>query len=190
MKSSSKRVLNLLISLGIFVAAIFVYSSFVVPEYQRVNSLRGEAQAKQQTLDEQRAVVDKAKNLLTRYISIPKVGEVVSASLPPSEDVAGAFQQIYTIASASGITIQQFSVNTGIGLTSTKGQTAQVVRSIGTAQINLYLMGTYESFKQFVEIVERNMRIMDVTDIKIQPASRASGDVFLFNLTINTYYQS
>ncbi len=181
--------MSLLLSIAVFVAAVFVYSTFVVPEYEHVNSLRGEAQAKQQTLDEQRTILDKVSSLLSRYQSIPKLGEVVSVSLPSDEDVAGAFQQIYTIASASGITIQQFSVNTGIGLTSTRALSAQVVRPVGTAQVNLYLVGSYESFKTFIEALERNMRIMDVKDIKIQSANRTSGSAFLFSLTINTYYQ-
>lgn len=192
MKGSSKRIFSLLISVALFVAALFVYSTFVVPEYEQVNSLRGEAQVKQQTLDDQRAILDKVSSLLTRYQSIPKLGEVVSIALPSEEDVAGAFQQLYTIAAASGISVQQFSVNTSIGLTSAddKKKDAQAVRSIGTAQINLYLSGTYESFKSFVEAAERNMRIMDITNVKIQPAGRTSGNVFLFNLTINTYFQS
>ncbi len=195
MKGSSKRVLSLLISVALFVAALFVYSTFVVPEYEQVNSLRGEAQVKQQTLDDQRSILDKVSSLLTRYQSIPKLGEVVSIALPADEDVAGAFQQIYTIAAASGISIQQFSVNTSVGLSSAdegnnKKKDAQAVRSVGTAQINLYLSGTYESFKAFVEAAERNMRIMDITNLKIQPAGRTSGNIFLFNLTINTYFQS
>jgi Tfp pilus assembly protein PilO len=179
----------MLLSVVIFVVAIFVYSTFVVPEYSNVNSLRGEEQAKQQTLDEQRVILDKVSSLLTRYQSIPKLGEVVSIALPADEDVAGAFQQLYTIASASGITIQQFSVNASTNLKPTE-EGAAAVRSIGTAQVNLYLTGTYESFKTFIEAAERNMRIMDVTNIKIQPASRTSGNIFLFNLTINAYYQS
>jgi Tfp pilus assembly protein PilO len=190
MKSSGKRMLHLLISIIIFVVAIFVYSKFVAPEYQRVNALRGEAQAKQQTLDEQRQIQEQVSSLLTKYQGIPQVGQVVSMALPNNEDVATAFQQVYTIASASNIVISQFSVNTGLSLASTKGQSVRSVRSIGTAQINLYLIGSYESFKSFVQVAERNMRIMDITNIKIQPVSRTSDATYLFNLTINAYYQS
>lgn len=180
----------MLISLMIFVLAIFVYSTFVIPEYARVNLLRGEAQAKQQTLDEQRTILEKVSSLLSRYQSIPKLGEVVSVALPADEDVAGAFAQLYTIAGASGISIQQFSVNTGIGLSSTsKAGHAQVVRPVGTAQLSLYVSGTYESFKAFLEALERNMRIMDIGEIKMQSSGRAGGNIFLFNLTIKTYYQ-
>jgi len=189
MKTSSKRLVSLLLSVAIFIAAIVVYSSFVVPEYARVNALRGEAEVKQQTLDEQRTILDRVSSLLSRYQSIPKLGEVVSVALPPDDDVASAFQQLYTIAAASGIFIQQFSANTNLALTSTS-EGARAVRSVGTAQINLYLSGTYESFKTFLETTERNMRIMDVTGLKIQSAGRGTGNNFLFNLTINTYYQS
>ncbi|MDO8601533.1 MAG: type 4a pilus biogenesis protein PilO [bacterium] len=189
MKTSSKRVISLLLSVVVFIAAVVVYSTFVVPEYNQVSALRGESQAKQQTLDQQRTILDKVSSLLTRYQSIPKLGEVVSLALPSDEDVAGAFQQIYTIASASGISIQQFSANTSLGLTSTK-KGSSVVRSVGTAQLNLILSGTYESFKTFIEAAERNMRIMDITNVKVQSAARSSGNLFLFNLTINAYYQS
>lgn len=189
MKASSKRLINLLLSVAIFIFAIFVYATFVAPEYGRINLLRGEEQAKQQTLDEQRIILEKVSTLLARYQSIPKLGEVVSVALPAEEDVAAAFQQLYTIAAASGITIQQFSVNTGLGLSTSRADES-AVRSIGTAQINLNLVGTYESFKAFVEATERNMRIMDITNVGIQPAGRSGGNIFLFNLTVNAYYQS
>ncbi len=178
------------IALIIFVAALFVYSTFVAPEYERVSVLRGEAEAKQQTLDQQRQILDKVSSLLTKYQSIPKLGEVVSSALPSDEGVASAFQQIYTIANASGLAIQQFSANTAIGLKSTKELGAQMLRSVGTAQINLYLIGSYANFKAFLEAMERNIRIMDLAELKIQPAGRGGGDVFLFNLIVNAYYQS
>lgn len=189
MKGSGTQLLSLLVAIVIFISAIFVYSTFVVPEYERVNLLRAEVEAKQQTLDEQRTIVEKVSSLLTRYQSIPKLGEVISVALPADEDVASAFQQIYTIAAASGITIQQFSANTGLSLGSDDPDNV-AVRSVGTAQLNLYLVGSYENFKAFIETVERNMRIMDVVDLKIQSAGRSAPNSLLFNLTINTYYQS
>ncbi len=179
----------MLVSVVIFIVAIFVYATFVAPEYERVNRLRAEAHARQQTLDEQRAVVENAKSLLVRYQSIPRLGEIVSSALPDNEDIAGAFQQLYTVAAASGITIQQFSANAGAGIVS-PGKDAKALRSVGTAQLDLFLSGTYESFKTFMEAIERNMRIMDVVNVKVQPASRTGGNIFLFNVTVKTYYQS
>lgn len=189
MKGSGTQLFSLLISIAVFIAAVFVYSTFVVPEYEQVNLLRAEVAAKQQTLDEQRTIVEKVSALLTRYQSIPKLGEVISVALPADEDVASAFQQIYAIAAASGISIQQFSANTGLSL-GTNDPDNVAVRAVGTAQLNLYLVGSYENFKAFLETLERNMRIMDVVNLRIQSAGRSAPNSLLFNLTINTYYQS
>lgn len=189
MKGSGTKLFSLLIAIAVFIAAVFVYSTFVAPEYERINLLRGEVAAKQRTLDDQRTIVDKVALLLARYQSIPKLGEVISVAIPAEEDVASAFQQLQTIAAASGVSMQQFSANTGIGLDTVQPDN-YAVRSIGTAQMSVYLSGSYENFKTFVETVERNMRIMDIVEMKVQSVGRTAPNTFLFNLTINTYYQS
>jgi len=63
--------------------------------------------------------------------------------------------------------------------------------------LTLSLNGTYESFKTWLEAVETNIRLMDITNIsfsgvKTTPTERGSGagfNFFNFSVALNLYYQ-
>ncbi len=192
MKASTKRIISLLFSAVFIVGAIFVYSSFVIPEYEAVNLMRGEYANKQAALDQQRNILANVQSILSKYQSIPQLNEVISLALPADDDVASAFEQLYAIASDSGLTIQQFSANTSIALKSapTKASKTQVsLKPVGTAQISMTLAGSYASIKQFVQTIEKNIRIMNLVSLHVQSAGRPGQDLYLYNVVINAFYQ-
>ncbi len=189
MKGSTKRIISILFSLALLIAAIAIYSSYVVPEYERINALRAESSGKQATLDSQRQVVDQVSTLLMKYRSIPDLRNALALVLPTNENTAAIFSQIFAVASDSGLTIQQFGVNTNTASRPASGKATDLIKGLGTAQVTLYLAGSYESFKQFLRTIEHNLRIMDVTSVKMQPVSRASSNFYFFNVTLSAYYQ-
>lgn len=189
MKGSTKRFFSMILSAILLVCAVVVYSTFVLPEYERVSSLRGEYQGKQATLDQQRQIVNKVNALLTQYRSIPDLANVLSLLLPTQEDVASIFQQIYAISRDSGMGIQQFGVNTSLAVQPVN-LSSDIIKSIGTVQVNLNLVGPYAAAKRMLSLLERNIRIMDVQSLKIQPVGQSSQDLYFVNLVINSYYQT
>ncbi len=189
MKGSTKRIISILLSASLLLGAIIAYSDMVVPQYDVVNELRGEYQSKVSALDNQRQIVNQVKTLLTKYRSIPDLRNVVSLALPTSEDTAGAFGQLYALAQESNLSIQQFGINNAQA-TKTTTSDKSLIRSVGTAQINIYVVGSYANFKMFMQGVEQNLRVMDLTSLKMQPVSKSNQDLFFFNVSINTYYQS
>jgi Tfp pilus assembly protein PilO len=192
MKGSTKRIFSILFSAAILIAAVVVYSDFVVPEYDHVNVMRGELAAKQQTLDSEREVVNQVNSLLTKYKSIPDLRNVMSLALPGNEGTSEAFSQLYSLVNFSGLSIQQFGISSGSALTNVapKSTGTSIIRNIGSAQITLYVTGSYSSFKGFMQALEKNIRIMDVASLKMQPLTKANQDLFFYNIVINTYYQS
>ncbi len=196
MKGTTKRFFSIILSAILLIAAIVIYTTFILPEYGAVNNLRAEASAKQNTLDNQRQIVNKVGDLLTQYRSIPDLASVISLLLPADEDIASIFQQIYALAVDSGLNIQQFGVNTNVSVQSARSLAgsakgaSSIIKSLGTAQINLNLIGSYAAGKKFLRLLEHNIRIMDINSLKIQPVSQSSQDLYFFNLIINTYYQT
>ncbi len=189
MKASTKRIISILLSAALLLGAIIAYSDMVVPQYDIVNELRGEYQSKVAALDNQRQIVNQVKTLLTEYRSIPDLRSVVSLALPTSEDTAGAFGQLYALAQETNLSIQQFGINNAQA-SKAAASDKSLIRSVGTAQINIYVVGSYANFKTFLQGVEQNLRVMDLTSLKMQPVSKSNQDLFFFNVSINTYYQS
>ncbi|MDP3881199.1 MAG: hypothetical protein Q8Q32_03415 [bacterium] len=191
MSQASKRILSILLSLAILIAAIVVYSSFVVPAYADVSEMRSEFNAKQEAVDEQREIVNEVENLLSTYLSIPQLEEALSVSVPNSEDLASAFNQIHALAREYGLLVQQFGANSSLPnqLRNLEGEDSPL-RNKGVVQIETTLVGSYQSIKSFIEALEINIRIMDIVGVRVRPTAEAGQNSFIATLTINTYYQS
>ena len=62
----------------------------------------------------------------------------------------------------------------------------QNIGIIKELNIQVTVKGTYENFKTFLTIIERNLPIVDVEEIKF---SSPEGNAFTFNLGLKSYYQ-
>jgi Tfp pilus assembly protein PilO len=191
MSQASKRILSILLSVAILISAIVVYSSFVVPVYAEVNEMRSEFNAKQEAVDEQREIVNEVESLLSVYLSIPQLEEALSVSVPNSEDLASAFNQIHALAREYGILVTQFGANSSLpNQLRNLEEEGSPFRNKGVVQIESTIVGSYQSVKSFIEALEVNVRIMDVVGVRVRPAAEAGQNSFVATLTINTYYQS
>lgn len=193
MSQASKRVLSILLSLAIIIGAISVYSSFVVPAYADVNQMRSEFNAKQDAIDEQREIVNEVEKLLGIYLSIPQLEDALSVSVPNSEDLASAFNQIHALAREYGLLVEQFGANSTLPQvirTTAEEEGVTVLRNQGIVQIETTLIGSYQSIKSFIQALELNIRVMDIVEVRVRPTAEAGQNSFVASITINTYYQS
>ena len=194
MSASTKRALSLIFSAGLVVASLFIYATLISPEYADVKNLRGELSSKSNLLNNQKISIDQVTKLFAQYQSAAKLGESLSLALPEDESISSIMAQINAISQASGLAVQSVGLNylpakpAAITLTSAKG--------IGSLKLDLKLSGPYSGFKNFLQSLETNIRIMDMQSLKIDPAqssaqSRAgSQDYFNFTLSVITYYQA
>ena len=179
---------SILLAAALFIVAIFIYSSWVAPEYERITALRGEYGSKLAVLDNQRQIVNKVNSLLTKYRSIPDLRNVISMALPSTEDVASAFSQLYAMSLESGAAIAQFGASSGNAVQSGSG--GEILKSQGAVQVSLHLIGNYNSIKNFIGLMERNIRLMDLVSLKLQPLNKSTQDIYVATLVINAYYQT
>lgn len=172
MKASTKRSLSLIGSALLLISAITLYTNAIKPAYQNIQQLRASLIAKTNLFNEQKEIISRVKDLLNQYQSAAKLQETISLALPPDEAVASLFQQIFAISQASGISIQSF------------GLTAEAIKSngLGTLKLNLGLKGSYESVKAFLQAIETNIRVMDVSQLTMQKD--------LHTVSLTTYYQT
>ncbi len=185
MRSSTKRLYSFLFS-GVFLLAAFViYVSLLSPEYGAVNALRGKLATKEDFLKKEQAVVNQVQGLLDKYEGAP-LKETISLALPRDEGTAQIVNQILSVARNANIAVNSFSLGSAPLQVSAKAGAKSATPKVGTVNITINASGAYDAFKVFLQAIETNIRIMDISNLKILPR----GDSFEYQLQVSTYYQT
>jgi len=159
--------LIIIIALGLFVSE---YKYIVRPSLQMAESNQAfKVDFYQSALKEEQEYLQGLKNLKMEIdkidqLDLEKLDYVVSSG----PDLPNLLNRIYLLINESGLQMKNFSINF----------------QAGVITIKLSLAGSnYQTFKQFLAIVENNIQIMDITDLNL------SVDQTSFDVTIKTYYQ-
>ena len=189
MKSSTKRFVSILLSLLILIASIFVYSTLIRPAYSEIEKLRAQAGGKTQLLEQQQSSTKQIQSLLSQYQDVLKVEDTISSILPLSPSVASGINQITGLSKINNLAIDLLSIEE----TAIKpSEQSSLVRGVGALKFNFHLIGSYENFKAFLQNLETNITLMDLTNLKMEPAVRTKTgeNRFSYTLNVNTYYQA
>jgi len=184
MKASVKRTISLLLSILFIILALVIYAFLVRPVYDEILVLRGTFRGKQKLFSEQEAAIQKVNDLVQRYQGTARLQDVINMSLPVSENLSLVFGQLYAIARKNNVNIEVFGVQP---LAIRPSRDKSLVKGLGTLRLSLRLTGSYDSLKDFVGDLETNIRVMDVSSLKIDQT--AVSNVLVYNLIIDTYYQ-
>jgi Tfp pilus assembly protein PilO len=206
MKQETKRLSSIIIAAIIIVVAVVVYFEFIVPAYTNLEAVKGQEESEQTLYANEQQIVSQGKALLATYQSEASSSQSVSLALPVGEDVAGALAQVYGIATNSDFTIQDIGVSVQAvapqdddagAQIADAATTGSVIKPTGTVSFQVAGTGSYESFKNFLQGLETNIRIFDVSAISLEPAAAgstktqgASADIFNYSITVVTYYQA
>ncbi len=209
MKQTTKRLSSTLIALLLIVAAIVVFFDVIEPEYANVQSLRGQEESEQALLVSEQQLAKQAQGIVSTYQSQSAQAQEVGLAMPIGQDNSEALAQIYGIAANSGITIQNIAVSaqgstantaataTDNAGTSTAARIGTIIKPKGSLSFQIISLGSYESLKTFLQGLENNIRVFDVTAIGINPVASINGssattsqDLFTYTLTVVAYYQS
>ncbi len=186
MKASTKRVLSLLGTAVLFIGSLVVYALLLSPYYTEINTLRGELAARLGAFKEQNTIIAGVKGAVAQYGGSGQLAEEIDATLPINADNASLVTQIKDIAEGQArMTIQSLSVQKGGLRKIAKGNESV----IGAVEVNARLVGSYDAFKIFLTAIRQNIRLMDISELRIEPFAKNSGNILVFNVGITTYYQ-
>jgi Tfp pilus assembly protein PilO len=206
MKQESKRLYSIIIAALLIGAALLAYFAFIVPAYAHLEAIKGQEESETTLYANEQKIVAEGKTLLANYQSDASSSQAVSAALPVGQNLAGAIAQVYGIAGNTGVTVQGLGISVQAVTSpdaSAGGQIAgaatagSVIKPTGSILFNINGSGSYEALKAFLQELETNLRIFDVTSISLQPApivatkNQASNqDAFTYSITATTYYES
>ncbi|HEY4499936.1 MAG TPA: type 4a pilus biogenesis protein PilO [Candidatus Paceibacterota bacterium] len=188
MKGSTKRALSLLLTGALIIGAFVVYASLIRPEYAAIQEKRAILKEKTDMYNRQSAAITQLEQLEQSRQRQQQQQAQLASALPSRENVAEVVGQLQAIAQATGVTIQ------GVGLEylpiRQNADEAGIIKGIGGLRLNVKLFSPYESFKKFLESLETNIRIMDLTNAHTEHAGRPEQNLFIHTLTVDTYYQA
>ncbi|MEK7520620.1 MAG: type 4a pilus biogenesis protein PilO [Patescibacteria group bacterium] len=190
MKASSKRILSILASGFFFIMAVVIYALFIRPEYDNVQRLRSEVASRAQAVEQQKDVVKQIQRLLQEYQGVARLQETLSLALPQESGVAEALNQLNGAAQIGGLAIQ----SAGVQSLAIRPSSAPIksAKGIGTLRFNAKISGDYDQIKRFLQMLETNIRLMDVKSLKIESGvdpTQKSVQKYLYNITVDAYYQ-
>lgn len=212
MKQETKRLSSIILAALILAAALMVYFEFIVPAYTALEVTKGQQESEAILYTNEQQIVSKVKSLLVTYQNDSVASQAVAQALPVGPNISGALAQIYGIAANAGVTVQGAQISTqavqavttqptAAGATNSQITSAaaagSVVKPTGSISFQVTGSASYESFKNFLQGLETNIRVFDVTAISLQPAGiaatktqAANPDMFNYTITVVTYYQA
>ncbi len=184
MKPATKRLFSILVSMGFLIGAVVLFSSLALPEYNKIQQLRGEKESLGTVVGEEERLVGIASQLINQYENAADLRNNLALLLPREEATPGIINQIQGIAKGNGVIIEGINVE---ALPLEYSKTSSVVEPVGRFKITVQLTGSYGAIRGYIQSLETNVRIIDIDSIAISGGG-TSGPLKA-DLAIKTYYQ-
>jgi Tfp pilus assembly protein PilO len=208
MKQDTKRFTSMMMAGLLLAIALIVYFELVIPAYTDLQGVKGQLESEQTLYRNEQQIIGQVNAFVSSNPSNSSSSQLVALALPVGEDLSGAIAQIYGIAASTGITLQSTGISveavqpppapstdasdTDEGLAATAAA-GSVIKPTGSISFQLNGTGSYEAFKSFLQGIESNIRIFDVSAIQLEPVGtteKTPQDLYNYSVTVTTYYQS
>lgn len=204
MKATTKRLSSTVLAILILVGAVVVFFELVQPEYTTLMTLKGKQASEQDLLTSQKKLVTQAQSVLATYQSQASSTQAVNLAMPMGQNSATAIAQIYGLATNSALSIQGISISLQNASQSTQtnsnsSTTSSLLRAKGSVTFQISASGSYEALKTFLQGLEANVRVFDVTGLSVHPVNAVTSngvsqastqDLYTYSITAVAYYQS
>lgn len=178
-KQKMSREFKLISFLAVLIILILSFLFVLKPEYNKIVKIRQEFKTKQEEFANQKNYFDDIKKLISNYQKITSADiEKINNVLPQKKDIAGLFVQMEAIAKESGLNL--------LGLDIAERKEPPELEKLKIRELDIALNlsgGDYFAFKKFINAVESNLRIMDITSINFSPEAET------YALDLKTYYK-
>jgi len=162
----------------------------------------------------------KMEELIRQYNSNPEDMEQIFSILPKQQELSGLLIQLESLAAASGLVMESVDfkeikksvspsdiqmpavtgesvpggANTGMAMPAAPGGTLEQIEPVEpykTLAVKLKLSGGYGTFKNYLQAVEKNQRLMDVVSLSVSSLQSGveQGANFSYTVDLRVYYQ-
>jgi len=167
------------LGVGLAGLAIIAFWIFGMPTWDRISLLN-------------EAIAERDDILLSRTEILKRIGDLNSQYQQRSSDVSKISSVVPNAKGAAELvsTIESVTQQTGLQLTEiAMGESGDQQQELQTVFIELGLVGSYSSLTAFLDLVEKNLRLIDVFELNVSQASIPGQQIVLnFRVKANSYY--
>lgn len=166
-----------LIGAVVIAVALFLVWMLLVPQYQKIMAYRNAISERQGLLTERAGILEKIKTLNQQART--KIGDIqkFSSVVPTKKDEAGLISAFDRIAQNLGVELPEISLAT----------TMNTKQNLSGVSVSLKLTGTYDQMIAFLDSIETNIRLLDISDLTAAPTAVGS-TILNFNLNATAYF--
>ncbi len=121
----------------------------------------------------------------TRNAISPESLKQLETFLPDSVDNVGLILDLNALATRSGVMLSNVDVSIQEDSSSATESSSFGLAHIGSLNLSLSVVGTYSSFRTFLESIERSARLLDVQEISVKGSETG---VYEYKMTIRLYW--
>ena len=167
------------LGVGLAGLAIIVFWIFGMPTWDRISLLKGAVEEREDILSDREDILKKIEILNQQYRDKTSDVARISSIVPSSKSTAELVSTVEAITQQTGLQLTEITT----GGDSKKQQEPQIM------SIELGLTGSYPSLTAFLDLLEKNLRIMDVFEINISRTAASGAQAELsFRVKANAYY--
>ena len=167
---------NYLFYIGIlFFGVIFLTAFLIFPNYQNLTLLKKEISEKEIELSSQEKYFQDLRDIDQELKKHETAISKIDSALPNSPSLPELLNFIQMKTSQSGLALKGVSPATIIPATE---------KGLKEIRVNFILIGNYSDFKNFLSILEKSARLIEIENISFSSPEEGP---FTFNLTIKVY---
>ena len=170
--------MNKLIIIGSSGITIAIALLLVWPQYQKLQALKSDVELKKQDLQSQQAYFSQFNDISVRLQEYPDALSKISDALPKDPALASLVSFLQTNSSQTGLILKKIVLGGTAALENKK--------SLKETQLVIQVSGSYQSFKDFIALIENSSRIIDVQNISIEIPSKTSKESPTYTLDLKT----
>jgi len=160
--------------------AAFFFWGWILPGYNVISELKTLVRERQDLISSRSAIIANIKNLTEEYQKHSADIKKRTAVVPNKKSVAEIVSTMENIASRNGLQL------TGETISEQKSEPGAPYDSV---LIDISLSGGYTSLVNMLQSLEKNLRLLDVSSIDVNPGTSSSGAAFLnFRVKMSAYF--
>ncbi len=186
--------ISIIVLLVTIVVGCGVGMFLIKPMISEISTFRDDiasAKMMETTINAKKIIIDSQQKIL-KDANTDKIKEI----FPSSPGVPDLIVQVQNIAYQSGVSLQNISFiinddSASKSLLTAKTSTlrGEAISGLPTVEISVSVIGIYSSMKSFLDLIENNVRLMDVTNVKLSMPQTENAIEMSADLSISTYFK-
>ena len=167
------------LGVGLAGLAIIVFWIFGMPAWDRISLLNGAIAEREDILSSRTEILRRIEDLNNQYQQRSSDVSKISSVVPNAKGAAELVSTVEAVTQQTGLQLIEV----------TMGESGNQQQELQTVFIELGLTGNYPSLTAFLDLAEKNLRLIDVFELSASQASIPGQQIVLnFRVKANAYY--